>query len=518
MASIKQFRRVKLSLADLLGGDFAEAAAAARCALTGEESAKLRRLIREKVDFFPADFQRSLAAMLPKVGSRVVQPPAVSPRGAATFTFDAAAQLDAAPLSALGCYRVGEDGILRLVSKSEHYHAPLGHGFPGYRLIEHARRVGIPNATHNNTRGCITRMLEEELVRTANGLARDDRAGLDRVLSARRKRVLNRVLNLETGSLAVEAGIKMMLARFYRIQPDSPEPRYAGRTPVILVLADDERGLQANYHGTTIVAQVLRGMWPALGSELDRRGLLRVVGVRPDNTEELEAAFRTHDAGPSKIAGFLHEIVLMNYGGRLVSRRFLKRAYELCRKHDVPTLVDEIQTCLWNPRLYMFREYGLKPSFVVIGKGFPGGEYAASRILFCREMDTLPQFGALVTNGQEELASLAYMITMRWAEENSDITSAIGDRYQARLHELVGKYPNHLAAVEGNRHMASLHFHDLAAAKAFVKMLSGAGLDVSVQSYKASCPPGALTKLPLIADCEAVDMVIDLMEKALAQL
>ncbi len=29
--------------------------------------------------------------------------------------------------------------------------------------------------------------------------------------------VLNRVINLETGSLAVEAGVKMMLARFYRL-------------------------------------------------------------------------------------------------------------------------------------------------------------------------------------------------------------------------------------------------------------------------------------------------------------
>ena len=51
-----------------------------------------------------------------------------------------------------------------------------------------------------------------------------------------------------------------------------------------------------------------------------------------------------------------------------------------------------------------------------VGKGFPGGEYPASRILFNDRMDDhLPQFGALVTNGQEELASLAYLITMRWA-------------------------------------------------------------------------------------------------------
>ena len=71
--------------------------------------------------------------------------------------------------SALGIFRVGEDGRLYLISKSEHYHTPLGHGFPGYTLLDCARQLGIPNATHNNTRGQITRLLEEELVAAVNG-------------------------------------------------------------------------------------------------------------------------------------------------------------------------------------------------------------------------------------------------------------------------------------------------------------------------------------------------------------
>jgi hypothetical protein len=40
----------------------------------------------------------------------------------------------------LGYYRVGEDGRLYLMTKSEHYHAPLGHAFPGYTLIEKRAR------------------------------------------------------------------------------------------------------------------------------------------------------------------------------------------------------------------------------------------------------------------------------------------------------------------------------------------------------------------------------------------
>ena len=46
-----------------------------------------------------------------------------------------------------------------------------------------------------------------------------------------------------------------------------------------------------------------------------------------------------------------------------------------------PVMVDEIQSCIWSPELFLFREFGLEPDFVSVGKGFPGGQYPASRIL-----------------------------------------------------------------------------------------------------------------------------------------
>lgn len=517
MAGRTAFRSVRVSLADLLGARYVDGVAAARAAVTGRMIEPLRRIAREKVDLFPESFHRGLVRRLAKVGMRLTWP-AASSAGAGSDSFQAATNTAAAPRTGWGYYRVGEDGRLYFLSKSEHYHAPLGHGFPGYRLVEIARRLGLPNATHNNTRGHVTRTLERELVRTANGIPRRDKAGLERVLRSRRPGVLNRVLNLQTGSLAAEAGLKMMLGRFYKAQGDSPQPQYQGRTPVLVVLGDDEGGPEANYHGTTLLAQVLRGMWPAVGAAWDAAGMLRLATVRPNDLAGLEAVFAERNRGRERIAGFCHELVLMNYGGRCLEKRFVKRLYALCRKHDVPVMVDEIQSCLWSPELYLFREYGASPNLAVIGKGFPGGEYAASRILFDAGMDCLPQFGALVTNGQEELASLAYLVTMRWAEANRAVTAAVGEHYEAGVRALASKHPQHLLAVEGRRHMVSAYFHELDTAKAFVKRLVAGGLDISVQGYKASCPPGALTKLPLIAGYEAADMVIGRMDEALGEL
>ncbi len=512
-----EFVPVNRSLADLCGADYAEAVCRARGLLTGEDVSSLMALAMEAVAFFPDTFQERCLSLLDSVGETIAPAMASSSRGASTKAFNAATKTAIAPLSALGCFRLGEDGRLYLAAKSEHYHASLGHSFPGYELIDRARRLGVPNATHNNTRGQMTRVLEERLVAAANGLDVDDRAGLEAVLSENRLDVMNRVLNLETGSLAVEAALKMILASFYRMQRELAEPAYAGKTPVILVIGDDEGGLGGNYHGTTIITQMMRGMWPELTARLDVAGAIQVRTIRPNNLADLDAAFAEFEGGFTKIAGLFHEIVMMNYGGLTLTREFLHHAYDLCAKHDVPVVCDEIQSCIWSSEIFLFREYGLKPSFVSAGKGFPGGEFPASRIVFSAAMDVnLPQFGALVTNGQEELASLAYLVTLTWAQANADVTKAVGDYYAGRLRAVADSYAGLVTAVEGHRHMSTLFIEDLESAKAIASLLVEAGLDISAQTYKADCPPALLTKLPLTAGYEVVDCVVDKIDAAMA--
>ncbi|MBN2329804.1 MAG: aminotransferase class III-fold pyridoxal phosphate-dependent enzyme [Candidatus Omnitrophica bacterium] len=511
----KRFRKVAASLADLAGEEYTQALCASRAWLTNEKIDVLQALANQKVDFFPGDFQQRLLSLLPQVGRECCKPLKQSARGAASNEFQSHTHKPSSPLSGLGYFRVGENGCLHLISKSEHYHAPLGHSFPGYRLLEHARRLGIPNATHNNTRGHITRRLEEELVRTAAGLSSGDASGLNRLLESKSKSALNRVLNLETGSLAAEAALKMVLNRFYRSQPGAAQPKYYGRLPVLLVLGDDQGDLKANYHGTTFLTQLMRGMWPDFLESLETNQQVLIRAVRPNHLADLDGAFDAYEQGAYKIAGFFHELVMMNYGALTLNKSYVRRLYALCKQHDVPTIVDEIQTCIWSPDIFMHREYGVKPTFLAVGKGIPGGEYPASRILFSSEMDTLPQFGALVTNGQEEISSLAYLITMRWAEKNSDLIRDAGDYYQEKLNELASRSSNIIQKIEGKRHLAGIVFNDLKAAQSFTSCLNRMGMDISVQTYKDGCPPVALTKLPLIMEYQAVDFIIQHMEEAI---
>ena len=249
---------------------------------------------------------------------------------------------------------------------------------------------------------------------------------------------------------------------------------------------------------------------------LEQSGVLLVRAVRPNNIDDFRRVLAEYDAGPRKVAAFFHEIVMMNYGARLLTPEFLREVYRLCAERDVATVSDEIQSCLWHHDLFMFREWGLAPDIVAVGKGFPGGEYPASRVLFRRRFDVLPQFGALVTNGQEELASLAYLVTMAWARANSEVTRALGDRFEERLREIGDRHRALVASVDGKRHLLGIAFNDLDQARRFTGILNAGGVDISVQSYKADCPPSALLKPPLTMGAEALDFLAGRIDDALS--
>ena len=511
-------KNVCLSLADIAGTGYIQAVCRASADLGLGEFEELLAAGFEKVEFFPPAFEEKIHDLLEKCGSQVSQGLASSSSGAATSAFAAAFHREHAPLSGLGPFRLGEDGILSLIGKSEHYQTSLGHNFPGFKLLINAQRIGILNATHNNTRGHLTRLLEKELVRIANGIAPGDEEALERVLSSKEPHVLNRVINLETGSLACEAAIKMMLARFYKLQPTLPSPVYEGKTPVFLVMQDFKGGREANYHGTCITAQTMRGMWQEFASGMEEKGLLKTVAVKINDLDDFKKAVQEFDSGNYKIAGFIHELVLMNYGAIALTEEYVTVTDKICHEHDIPVFVDEIQSCMWSDKLLMFKEYASTPDFVSIGKGFPAGCYPASKMLTTSAMDNLNLFGALVTNGQEELASLANLITIRFAEENKNHIAAISAQWQQGLAEIAKKHADKIVKTEGRGLLTSFVFSDTDKAVRFGKALGERyRIDAGVQTYKADCPPAVLNKLPLISSEKVISFVLDAMDELLKE-
>ena len=509
-------KNISRSLADLLGKEYMEAVKTVAVEIGGMDEAEADALINEQVEFFPEDYVARMDAMAKRTGEKIVKPFEDTLVGAPTDSFKKAAHNNMAPIGGVGCTRIGQDGRAYLIAKSEHYHASLGHNFPGYKLITNARKLGILNATHNNTRGYITRLCERRIIAAANGV--DAENGVEAILASTEPQVINRIISLETGSLAVEAGIKMMLSRFYKLDDSFESPKYEGKIPVFFIMEDNKEGLTANYHGTTIFAQTLRGMWPTFYGKCMENEIYKIVSIKKNDIADFAEKIKIYNSGNYKTAGFLHEIILMNYSGIRLTTDFLQEAYKLCRESDTLTLSDEIQSCMWYDGMFLFKLYGLTPDFVIIGKGFPGGEYAASKVLTTAKADSLNQFGALVTNGQEELASLAYLITMEFAMANGDRIQEMGDKVEEALKGLAAEYPTLLGKPEGLGHLSAIHFHEVEKAAAFTKIMGELCVDMSAQLYKADCPPAVLLKLPLITDEVVLDVVCDRVRQGLERL
>jgi len=516
----KGFVPVQESLRTLLGHDYIERVLAAASYFEPWKNDELTAIADEMVEFYPGTMQKNADELLQSVGMVVCPFLAESSSGAPSDAFRKNQNIKASPLVGYSFLRIGENGKLFLISKSEHYHASLGHAFPGYKLIENARKLGIANITHNNTRGHIQRLLERELIRIVNKIETglNTEKLVDQVTCSKAPHVLNRVINLETGSIACEAALKMMLARFYSHEANGPDPEFAGRIPVILVMADNDEGLQANYHGTNILNQMLRGMWPSMYAKLESAGAMVVKAVKINDIAHFKKTVETWNSGKYKIAGFFHEIILMNYGAIRLNKEYLHEAYHLCDSHNIPVCCDEIQSCTWYPGLFLFSEYGLKPDFVTLGKGFPGGQYPASKVITTAGMDNLSQFGALVTNGQEELAAIAYLVTMRYALANQEPTREVGDYFEEALKKTTGVHHTLIKKVEGFRLLSSIYFHEPEKAIAFVRILNKECIDISAHTYKANCEPSALLKLPLTATPALVDFLVGRVEAALAEL
>ena len=108
---IKNFSR---SLESLLGAEYTSAVCRARAALTGESEQALVKLAQEPVEFYPDPFAARQEILMEQVGRQLCPPAqAVSAEpGAPTDSFAAAQHYAPAPLSALGCFRLGEDGCI----------------------------------------------------------------------------------------------------------------------------------------------------------------------------------------------------------------------------------------------------------------------------------------------------------------------------------------------------------------------------------------------------------------------
>ncbi|KAJ3227018.1 ornithine aminotransferase [Clydaea vesicula] len=185
------------------------------------------------------------------------------------------------------------------------------------------------------------------------------------------------VLPMNTGAEAVETAIKLSRKWGYMkkgIKPDQAiilacTENFHGRTISIISMSNDE------------TATVNFGPFvPNVGAVCPKTG----KKINHSVVKDLEAALEAHG---DRVAAFLIEPIQGEAGINVPEDGYLKKCYDLCKKHNVLFIADEIQTGLCRTgKMLAIDHDGVKPDILILGKALSGGAYPVSAVLSSKDI------------------------------------------------------------------------------------------------------------------------------------
>ncbi len=230
-----------------------------------------------------------------------------------------------------------------------------------------------------------------------------------------------KLLPMNTGAEAVETALKLCRKWGYQ-KKGLPE-----NSAEIVVCAD-------NFHGrtTTVISFSVDE-----GARADYGPYTPGFKIIPYN--DLNALEKVLNENPN-IAGFLLEPIQGEAGAVVPDEGYLKKAYELCKKHNVLFIADEIQTGIGRTgKLLACEHEGVKPDVLILGKALSGGVYPVSAVLSSREiMDVIRPGQHGSTFGGNPLAAVVGIAALEVVKEEKLAENAreLGEIFRSEMNKL----------------------------------------------------------------------------------
>lgn len=231
-----------------------------------------------------------------------------------------------------------------------------------------------------------------------------------------------RVCFTNSGAESVEGALK--LARYY-----------TKRSRII--------AFQGAFHGRTYGAMSLTG-----SKIVQRQGfgpLLPDVTHIPygtlDSLDYLENQLFTSVLPPEEVAAIVVEAI-QGEGGYIVPEDgFLERIREICSRHGILMIVDEVQSGMGRTgKLFAIEHWGVMPDIITLAKGIASG-LPLGAVLARPELMTWPPGSHAATFGGNPVACAAANVTLELLEkELIDNAYEMGKVLQAGLRELSEKF------------------------------------------------------------------------------
>ena len=235
----------------------------------------------------------------------------------------------------------------------------------------------------------------------------------------------DKVLPMNSGAEAVETAIKLARKWSYEVKGIKDgyakiivcENNFHGRTTTIVSFSND-KDAHNNYGPFT-------------------PGFLRI----PYN--DIEALSKVLEDEAEHIAAFLVEPIQGEAGVYVPDEGYLKNASELCKKHNVLFVADEVQTGIARTgKLIACHHENVQPDILILGKALSGGMYPVSAVLANDNIMKVihpGQHGS--TFGGNPLACAVAVAALDVVEEEklSEKAEELGKFFRAEIQKIIAK-------------------------------------------------------------------------------
>ncbi len=268
------------------------------------------------------------------------------------------------------------------------------------------------------------------LVEQAQKLALTSRAFYNSKLGEYEKKItilfgFDKVLPMNSGAEAVETAVKLARKWSYEVKGISEnaakivvcENNFHGRTTTIVSFSNDPDANQ-NYGPFT----------PGF------------IKIPYNDIEALEEVLKNE---AENIAAFLVEPIQGEAGVYVPNDGFLKNASELCKKHNVLFIADEVQTGIARTgKLIACHHEDVQPDILILGKALSGGMYPVSAVLADNEIMNVikpGQHGS--TFGGNPIACAVAVAALDVVEEEklSERAEELGKLFRSEIEKIIEK-------------------------------------------------------------------------------
>lgn len=288
------------------------------------------------------------------------------------------------------------------------------------------------------------------LVEQAQKLALTSRAFYNSKLGEYEQKIttlfgFDKVLPMNSGAEAVETAVKLARKWSYEVKGISEnaakiivcENNFHGRTTTIVSFSNDPDANQ-NYGPFT-------------------PGFIKI----PYN--DIQALEDVLNSEAGNIAAFLVEPIQGEAGVYVPDEGFLKNASELCRKHNVLFIADEVQTGIARTgQLIACHHENVQPDILILGKALSGGMYPVSAVLANDNIMNVikpGQHGS--TFGGNPIACAVAMAALDVVEDEklSERAEELGKLFRAEIGKIIDK-SNLITKVRGKGLLNAILIND----------------------------------------------------------